>query len=219
MSEHFYYTLTPYCETNPYDENAVEIDLNTSSDFSVLFKKDSESADLREFQKKRLAFIGSHTKEFDLIAQILHQINAESQYTYYDLECLRIYHDIVNEKYGKYPVDFFRNRKNWKIQRTILHYLVQKSHNNKRQDYYEAVLNSIFQKEVNFYYDKLKKVLYVSFIAEGTEENRKTAEICQYFFADLLLNIRLRWRNYPLVIDRTDYAIASEGEQLCGTIV
>lgn len=219
MNEHFCYTLAPYCKMDPFDKNAVEIDLNASSDFSVLFKKDNETSDLRQFQKKRLEFIVSHPNEFDLVAHMLRQIRSESEYTSHDLEMIRIYHDIVSGKYGDYPVDFFGNSGNEKIRKIILYYLVQKNHDPARRDYYEKVLEGIFQKEVIFYYDRIKKILYVSLTADGTQENIKAENICRYFFADLLLDIRVRWRNYPVVIDRTCYAIVSEGEQLCSTLV
>jgi len=219
MNEHFYYTLAPYSKINPFDKNATEIDLNASSDFSVLFRKDDETSELRQFQRKRLEFIVSHPKEFDLIAHMLRQIHAESEYTSHDLEVIEVYHDIINGKYGDYPVDFFRSGSNKKIQKVILYYLVQKNHDSTRRYYYETALEEIFQKEVIFYYDRIKKVLYVSLTADGTEENVKAENICRYFFADLLLDIRVRWRNYPVVIDRTGYVIASEGEQLCGTLV
>jgi len=219
MNEHFCYTLAPYCRMNPFDKNATEIDLNVSSDFSVLFRKDDEKSDLRQFQKKRLEFIMSHPKEFDLIAHMLRQIRSEAEYTSHDLELNGVYHNIVSGKYGDYPVDFFRNSSNGKIQKMILYYLVQKNHYHTRRDYYEKVMEGIFQKEVTFYYDRIKKVLYVSLTADGTKENVKAENICRYFFADLLLDIRVRWRNYPVVIDRTVYLIASEGEQLCSTLV
>ena len=74
-------------------------------------------------------------------------------------------------------------------------------------------------KSVKANYDRIKKILYVSLTADGTQENIKAENICRYFFADLLLDIRVRWRNYPVVIDRTCYAIVSEGEQLCSTLV
>lgn len=220
MSERFYYyTLSPYCVRMPSVENEYEIDLNTSLDFKILFKMENQDADSRENQLKRIEFIKSHTEELNLAAHMLMSVKNKAMYSEYELECMKIYADIISGKYGEYPVEFFEKEENNKTQEKILYRLVQKEKNNRRHDYFECILKDVFGKNVFFYHDKIKKVLYVSLVTEGTEDNKKIYEVCKYFFADLLIDITVRWRSYPAIIERSNYVIASEGEQLCGTIL
>lgn len=219
----YYYSLKPLDGKIPQRENISEIDLNVSNSFRIFFSvnKNEEDGSVRDNQMNRWNFISSHSEEMNIIAHLLKEIEKESRYSSYDIACKKIYDDIINGKYGKYPIEFFRNEdeKYQMAQEIILYYLIKKNHNDKRQDYFQYTLKNIFLNKVIFYFDKVKKILFISFIAEGTEENKLIYEVCRYFFADILINIEVRWRCYPVILDKTDYVIMAENKQLCGTII
>lgn len=216
------YSLSPFYQPQISD-NEMEIDLNQSYDFSILFAQNSanetEEENLRDFQVKRLDFFKSHTKELNIVANITRQLNSISNINYEDTELIKLYYDIIRGNYGKDPVDFFVNEDNEYYVEIILSYLIKKNRNNKREYYFESVLMRIFNNKVYFYYDKVKKKLYVSFVAEASKLNQDIFNVCKYFFADILLDINVSWRVYPTIIDKINYVIASENEQLCGTII
>jgi len=222
MSELFYYYTCDPSELNrplngilPGKENLSEIDLN-ASDHQVLLPNNRND---RESQLARLDFINNHPEEMNVIAHLLRLINKESSCGYYELECIALYNAIINGEYGKYPIDFFKSNDNRNIQKKIIYYLIQKQSHNNRQDYFKAAVFDIFNNAVIFYFDKVKKILYVMFRTEGTQRNIEIYEICKYFFADLLTDIEVKWRIYPFIFDNTDCMIVSEGEQLCGNIL
>lgn len=214
----YQYTLAPFFEPLLSGKNSVEIDLNQSSDFGILFRS-SRNVESREFQFERLEFLKKHPEQLNIIAYVTRKLSSISELTMNDIECIMTYSEIIAGDYGEEPIAFFEKEVNTIEVEKILYYLVQKKHNNKREDYFESVLKNLFDNKVYFYFDKLKKKLYVSFVAEGTPRNKSIFNICKYFFADILLETEVRWRVYPAIIGITDYIIACEGEQLCGTII
>ncbi len=217
----YYYTLEPCPQTIRDRENTSEIDLNTSNDYLLLFAgcEEAEEADMRKLQYDRMDFITNHPEEMNLTAHLTRELKSLSDLTAYDIACQSMLNAVMDGKYGKDPISFFQGKDNIEAQEKILYHLVQKQENGNRIDYFQSVLRDIFSNDVLFYYDRIKRTLYISFIAEGTAENRNIFEICKYFFADLFMKTEVRWRSYPLIIGRTDYAVAAEGEQLCGTIL
>lgn len=221
MSIPFYY-YTFFSDEKRYPkgkENTVEIDLNLSSDFNFLFQFNEPTDNLRIRQLERWNFLKKHPEELNILAHLFRKIYEISDCTAYDLDKAGLYLKIIRGKYGRMPVAFFTNDENDFIIDKILHYLVLKKRTAQKYDYLKSILMNIFKNKVNFYYDKIKRVLYISFIDAYTQKNQEIFDICKYFFADLLLHIEVRWRNYPVIIDKTNYAIVCEGEQLCGTIL
>lgn len=216
----YYYTLLPDEKRCPKTkEHAVEIDLNLSSDFGILFQFQEPIDDLRAVQLKRWDFLKKHPEELNIIANILKKLYEIAGYTTYDLEKMKLYSEIVQGKYGNMPISFFTKNQNNLIIDKILHYLILKNQSEQKCDYFKPILMDIFQDKVTFYYDKIKKVLYVSFIAAYTKERSEIFGICKYFFADILFHMEVRWKSYPAILDKTNYVIACEDEQLCGTIL
>lgn len=216
----YYYTFFP--DEKRYSkgkENTVEIDLNLSSDFNFLFQFNKSTDNLRVRQLERWNFLKKHPEELNILAHLFRKIYEISDCTAYDFDKAGLYLKIIRGKYGRMPVTFFTNDENDFIIDKILHYLVLKKRTAQKYDYLKSILMDIFKNKVNFYYDKIKRVLYISFIDAYTQKNQEIFDICKYFFADLLLHIEVRWRNYPVIIDKTNYAIVCEGEQLCGTIL
>ena len=216
------YSLSPFYQPLISD-NEIEIDLNQSSDFSILFTSnninETQDENLQDYQIKRLDFLKTHTKELNIIANTTRQLISISDINFKDIELITLYYDIVSGKYGKEPIDFFKTEDNENYAEIILYYLIKKNRNNRREYYFESVLMRIFDNKVNFYYDKVKNKLYILFVAKDSKLSRDIFEICKFFFADILLDIEVRWRVYPAIIDKSNYIIASEGEQLCGTII
>lgn len=218
----YQYTLAPYFEPVISEKNIIKIDLNQSSDFDILFKNKYDKVDgnnLRQFQMERLEFIRKHTSEMNLIAHIIEYIRYISDIRVNYAEYILLYFEVIDGKYGEKPVDFFENQENITVIEKILYYLSLKRSNNRREDYFESVLKSIFCDKVYFYFDKIKNKLYISFLARETTRNKNIYDICKYFFADILLETEVRWRTYPAILDKTNYVIAAEGDQLCGTII
>lgn len=221
MSEdYYYYTLAPYCDEIPNRKNLSEIDLNVSMDYRVILAGLTDGQEnSRDLQLKRLDFVSNNSDVMNLIAHFLKEIKGTSNYNSYDIESRMMYDAIQNGEYGEYPIEFFRQKEYSQAQEIILYYLIQKKHNNRRTNYFQCALTDIFTNGVIYYFNSIRKILYISFISPETSENRLIFDVCRYFFADLLINIEVRWNNYPLIIDKTHYAIVSEGKQSCGTIV
>jgi hypothetical protein len=215
-NKNYQYSLPPFFEPH-IDDNVSEIDLNYSPDFAILFS--SEEISSREEQLERLEFLKEHTKELNIIANVTEYLHSISDMTFEDIEVMNTYYNIINGYYGQEPVEFFKDENNISAIEVIIYYLILKKRNNRREYYFEDALIKIYNNRVYFYFDKIKNKLYISFIDIDSEINRKTFDICKYFFADILLDIEARWRVYPAILDKTGYIIASEGEQLCGTII
>ncbi len=221
MSEVYYhYTLAPYCNEILHCKNLSEIDLNVSMDYGIVFAGLTDGQEnSRDLQLKRLDFISNNTDVMNLIAHFLKEIKKTADYNSYDIESKIMYDAVQNGEYGEYPIEFFRQKKYSQEQEILLYYLIQKKHNNKRTDYFQCALTDIFTDGVTYYFNSIRKILYISFISPETPENRLIFNVCRYLFADLIINIEVQWNNYPLIIDKTSFAIVSEGEQSCGTII
>lgn len=173
----------------------------------------------RSLQLKRMDFITAHPQEMDLIAHLLEELKRISCYTSYDMESLALYNAIIRGEYGDFPAEYFKCKEYGTAHDIILYYLVRKKQCSKSHDLFQRVLKDIFTDGVTFYFDRLKNILYIAFVCECTDGSKRTYEMCKYFFADILMDIEVRWRCYPLIIGKTSYFIAAEGEQLCGTII
>lgn len=220
MNSFYYYTLAPYLDEIPHRENISETDLNVSDDYRVIFSdiicgQENE----RDLQLERLDFIKNNPDVMNLTAHMLEEIKKISAYNSYDIECISVREAILAGKYGDYPVEFFRSRKYSRAHDVIVYYLIQKKYNSRKQDYFQCALDDVFSGGVTYYFDSVKKILYISFIAPETSENRKIYDICSYFFADLLMKTEVRWRTYPVIIGKTCHTVVGEGGQLCGTII
>lgn len=218
---YYYYTLAPCSCEVPHYENLSEIDLNISADYRIIFAgiNDGQAYNSRDSQLKRFEFVKNNSDVMNITAHFLSEIKKAADYNSYDIESSAMYEAVQNGEYGEYPIDFFNQEKYCHAQEIIIYYLIQKKYNNKRTDYFQCALTDIFLCRVTYYFDSLKKILYISFISPETPENRLIFDICRYLFADLLMNIEVRWNSYPLIINETSYAVAGEGEQSCGTII
>lgn len=215
------YTLDPYSVHTVSDSEVSEIDLHYSSDFCILFNGlfDQDDEEIRQKQMNRLMFLETHSDIQNFIAHFTRKICTIKSFSVYDMECFKTLQEVIDGEYGEKAELFFKKCVQTNVAEIILWFLVQKRNNNSRNDYFESVLNCIFHDKVFFYFDKIKKILFVSFLDEKTQQNSDIFEICKYLFADLLLHIEVRWRVYPVILDKNNYIIASEGEQLCGTII
>ncbi len=214
MSKKFTYSLPPKLTVYGNTEEATEIDLNSSDDFPIVCNSDS-----LEILLASLDFIKNNPEEMNLVAHVLDFLRRIREYNYVNLRCRMLRESILNGNYGEIVSHFFSRTTYEPEQQRILLYLFNQSQGNKRMNDFETILTEIFPDGVRFYFDEYKQTLFVSFVAEETVERRELYEVCQYLFADILMNICVRWNTLPMIIGRWDCMVVAEGEQRCGTLL
>lgn len=219
MDKKYVYTLPPYLEPQTDPEQNVLIDLNCSIDYSVLCRDRQGTADDREYQMRCLDFIKSHTEQMNIIAHYIAYLKQIKNADGYDMRRIQVLDSILDGKYGERAERYFKNDLFHAQQERILYYLIRRERANALCDEFRAVLVDLFPEGVSFYYNEHKKVLYVSFVAPGSKEQIETYEICKFLFADILMDIQIRWNTYPLIIGSLGCVIAAENEQRCGSFI
>lgn len=211
----YVYTMPPRLREQVISDEEQIIDLNVSSDFSIICGEDCDGSELDE----RLKFIDRHTDQMNLIAHVLHYLKDIRHTDHFELKCLRILDSILKGEIGENVRRYFEHPSCVYEQERILYYLCLKEETENRVDLFGSVLTELFPEGVNIYYNKLKKILYVLFAAEESERLTETYEVCKYLFADILINIKVQWNTFPFVIGKNNCIIVAENEQRCGTIV
>lgn len=222
MSKKLIYSLPPYLTPEQYTDDATIIDLNSSDDFSIVCDSGNSvdaNHNAREKQLQSLDFIKKNPEPMNLIAHFLAHLNTIKDYSYYDLNVMALHESILNGTYGDIVSRFFLKPAYRLEQERMMYYFTRKKQDNNRVNDFEAILSELFPDGVTFYYDKYKRLLYVAFVAEETAERREIYEVCQYLFADILMNICVRWNTFPLIIGSRNCMIAAEGSQRCSSLL
>ena len=138
---------------------------------------------------------------------------------WYGIKCIQTYYSILDGSFGELVAGYFKNSNYSYQQERILYHIISRERTGMRSDEFRSILVELFPDGVTFYYNKFENTIYVSFVAVGNDEQRETYEVCKFLFADLLMDIQVRWNLYPHIIGNKNSVIAKEDEQRCGTIV
>lgn len=220
MSKKYKYTLPPYLNPPINTNHEMPIDLNCCIDHAILCTDGQISNnDVRKYQLQCLDFIGSHNEQMNFIAHYLQYLKQIKNLGAYDIRCIQTRYSILEGHYGDMVACFFKNDIFRHQQDRILYHIIRRERTNGMCDEFKSVLIDLFPEGVSFYYNKYEDTLYVSFVAIENKEQRETYEVCKFLFADILIDIQVRWNTYPLIIGNNNCVIAAENEQRCGSFV
>lgn len=219
MDKKYLYALLPYLNPsiNPIQEQI--IDLNCCVDYSILCSNIQNSNNTREYQLQCLEFIGSHTEQMNFIAHYLLYLKQIKNIDVHDIKCIQTYYSILDGLFGEMVAGYFKNDVYRHQQKRILYHIISRERTDGRTDEFRQILVELFPEGVTFYYNRFEDTLYVSFVAIGSDEQKETYEVCKFLFADILLDIQVRWNSYPLIIGSKNCVITAENEQRCGSII
>ena len=209
--------LPPLDSSDCEHDNDVQVDLNYSSLFRILFNVTGKT-ESREEQVERWSVLRKQPYLLNILIHYVIEIEKMSLYTEKDFEKRKIYREIYDGRRGSFLQCEFA-KISGSIQDIILFYMTEYEKSDRRQSCFEKVMTKIFGDDTTFYFDTVKNVYYIALTHEKSSEYESIFNLCKFLFLDMFLKTEIRWKCYPVVFDRNFFVIADEGTQRCGTII
>ncbi len=193
-AENYFYmteSQSPYLEV--WDDMSTNIGVNTGIRLDEIFIPEKFANESNKINELYLLFENDerYSDIFNVVCHMAAQTDMLRGITIDDLSSEVVREDIETGAYGKDIQDKFEKLKKEDADQ-ICRYIAKYEHFESRETQLDAAIKCIFG-DVNFYYERSTKKIYVCINKQGTEYNRGLFDLVCYFFKDIELYVKACW--------------------------